>query len=64
MLKQAAILEIVKEDRVYTFQLPNNAPIGEVHDVLFQMRGFVIEKMNEAMNASKPQEVSEPENKE
>jgi len=59
MLKQAAILEIVKDDRVYTMVLPNNAPLGELHDVLFQMRSFVVEKINEAVNADKPKEIVE-----
>jgi hypothetical protein len=59
MLKQAAILEVVKEDRIYTMILPNNAPLGELHDVLFQMRSFVVEKINEAVNADKPKEIVE-----
>ena len=59
MLKQASILEIVKDDRVYTMVLPNNAPLGELHDVLFQMRSFVVEKINEAVNADKPKEIVE-----
>jgi hypothetical protein len=60
MLKQAAILEIVKDERVYTFILPQSAPIGELHDVLFQMRAFVIERIQEAAKAE-VQKVEEPE---
>jgi hypothetical protein len=56
MLKQAAILEVVKEDRVYTMVLPNNAPLGELHDVIFQMRSFVVDKINDSINAEKPKE--------
>jgi hypothetical protein len=59
MLKQTVILEVVKQDRVYTMILPNNAPLGELHDVIFQMRSFVIEKINESINAEKPKEVQE-----
>lgn len=62
MLKQAAILEIRREDRIYWLTLPNNAPIGELHDVIFQMRSFVVDKINETINADKPKEVQEPEN--
>lgn len=64
MLKQAAILEIQREDRVYTMILPNNAPLGELHDVIFQMRSFVIEKINESINVDKPKDpvqIQEPE---
>ncbi len=56
MLKQSATLEIVKEDRVYSLNLPSTAPLGEVHDVLFQMRSFVIEKINEAQKLDAPKE--------
>ncbi len=56
MLKQAAILEVVREDRVYTLVLPNNSPLGELHDVIFQMRSFVVDKINESVNAEKPKE--------
>ncbi len=59
MLKQTAILEIVRQDRVYTLVLPNNAPLGELHDVLFQMRSFVVEKINDAVVIDKPKEAVE-----
>lgn len=59
MLKQTAILEVVIQDRVYTLVLPNNAPLGELHDVLFQMRSFVIGKVNEAIEMDKPKEPME-----
>lgn len=63
MLKETAILEIVKQDRVYTFVLPANAPLGELHDVLFQMRSFVVDKINQAVAADKPKDLVEvPEN--
>lgn len=56
MLKQSANLEIVKDDRVYSLTLPTSAPLGEVHDVLFQMRSFVVDKINEAIKADIPKE--------
>jgi hypothetical protein len=54
MLKQQVLLEIVKEDRIYQFQLPVNAPLGEVHDVLFQMRSYIIDRINESMKMDQP----------
>ena len=63
MLKNAPILEIKKEERTYTLILPVNAPLGELHDVLFQMRTFVLEKVAETVNCDKAketQEVQEP----
>lgn len=56
MLKHAVMLEIVKGERVYQFSLPSDSPLGEVHDVLFEMRNFVVNKLNESLNADKPKE--------
>lgn len=56
MLKQSANLEVSREDRIYSMSLPANASLGELHDVLFQMRSFVIDKINEALKADKPKE--------
>jgi hypothetical protein len=60
MLKTNAVLEVIKNDRVYSLTLPNNAPLGELHDVLYQMRCFLIEKINEITNVDKPKESLEP----
>ncbi len=56
MLKQSAILEIVRDERVYTLTLPANAPLGELFDIIFQMRSFVVGKINESMNLDKPKD--------
>lgn len=59
MLKLANIFEVVRGERVYTLTLPNNAPLGELHDVIFQMRSFVVDKINEHVTAEKPKEPKE-----
>ncbi len=56
MLKQTAILEVKIGERVYQLLLPSDSPLGEVHDALFQMRSFVVGKINEAQNIDKPKE--------
>ncbi len=62
MLKTHAQLEVKVGERVYQLNLPSDAPLGEVHDVLFQMRSYVIDKINEAQKVDAPKEVSkEPE---
>lgn len=62
MLRQLAVLEVKMNERVYTLSLPNEAPLGEVHDVLFKMRTFVIERINEAQKVDEPKtpEAEEP----
>jgi hypothetical protein len=56
MLKTNAQLEIKIGERVYQLNLPSDAPLGEAHDALFQMRSFVISKINEAQQADKEKE--------
>lgn len=51
MLKNHSILEVVKNEKVYQLHLPSDASLGEVHDVLYQMRSFVVERIQEHMKA-------------
>lgn len=62
MIKQAVMLEVEKEDRKYQFHLPPNGNLGEIHDVLFQMRSYIIEKIQEAQRIDAPKlpEVPQP----
>ena len=48
MLKQSAMLEVKIGERVYQLSLPTDSPLGEVHDALYKMRSFVIDKIVEA----------------
>lgn len=57
MLKTNAILEIKKEDRIYTLSLPHNSPLGEIHDVLIEMKNFVVNKITEINQIEKPKEM-------
>lgn len=56
MIKQHAILEVVKNGNTYQLHLPDNVTLGEVHDVLFEMRTFVIAKIVEAQKADQQKE--------
>jgi len=56
MLKTQAVLEVKTGERLYQFNLPTDAPLGEVHDVLFQMRSYVIGKINDAQKADEKKE--------
>ena len=57
MLKQFAVLEVRRGDKIYSLHLPSEAALGEVHDVLFEMRSFVIDKINVAVEADKPKKL-------
>ena len=56
MLKQSAMLEVKIGENVYQFHLPSSAPLGEAHDAIFQMRSYIVAKINEAIAADKPKE--------
>lgn len=60
MLKTHAQLEVKIGERIYTFNLPADAPLGEAHDALFQMRSFVVTKINEAQKADEPRQPETP----
>ncbi len=55
MLKTNAQLEVKIGERTYSLNLPSEAPLGEVHDALFRMRSYVVDKINEATKADAPQ---------
>ncbi len=56
MLKTHAQLEVKIGERIYQLNLPSDAPLGEVHDAVFQMRSFVISKILEAQKADEKKE--------
>jgi len=47
MIKNQTILEIKKNERTYQLHLSNDSPLGEVFDVLCEMRAFVLNRLNE-----------------
>jgi hypothetical protein len=59
MLKNKINLEINKEDRVYNFECDPTAPLGEIYDVLTQMKSFILEKISEAEKISNENEKKE-----
>lgn len=48
MIKQKTILEVKVEDRVYELYCPGETALGELHDVLMQMKGYCVERMVKA----------------
>lgn len=56
MLKTYAQLEVKIGERVYQLYLAQDAPLGEVFDALFQMRSYVVQKINESQKTDLPKE--------
>jgi hypothetical protein len=62
MIKNTSILEIKKEERVYQLHCAPDSNLGELHDVLTEMRGFIVNRMVEIdKSLTKPDHVIEVE---
>lgn len=51
MIKNLATLEVKVGEKVYKLLCEVDSTWGEVHDVLYQMKSFVVQKINEAHQA-------------
>lgn len=63
MFKQSIKLEVKKNDKDYVLVLPENCNLGEIVDVLFEMRTITMNAINEIIEKEKPKENSQPEEK-
>jgi len=51
MLKNKTLLEVKIGERAHIYECLPDAPLGEVHDALCQMKAFVINKILENQKA-------------
>ena len=60
-LNNKTVLQVTKNERVYSLECDANSSLGELHDVLVEMRGYVIQRAQDAQEqektAAKPVEV-------
>lgn len=63
-IKKDVIFEITKEERVYRFQIPEGAPLGDTYDVGWQFLEKILLLINDHVQNSKPKEPEEVEEKE
>lgn len=59
MLGTKTVLEVKIGERTYTLHLDSQSPLGEAYDAVTQMRGFIIDKIVDENNKSKPKENAE-----
>ena len=45
MIKQRTVLEIKIGERLYELFCQGDSPLGELHDALMQMKGYVVDRM-------------------
>jgi hypothetical protein len=61
MFKQLVKLEVKKDTRDYILILPENCNLGEIVDVLFEMRTLTMKALQEIISKEKPPEDPKPE---
>lgn len=60
MLKNVTKFEMKIGERSYQFICDSDSPLGQVYDALSEMRGIVLNKINEVENAPKPAQEEQP----
>lgn len=55
-LNNKTVIEVTKNERVYSLELSADSPLGELHDVLVEMRGYVIQRAQDAQEQEKRSE--------
>lgn len=57
MIKNKIHLEVQVGERLYQLICDNEAPLGELHDAIQQIKNFVVNKIIEANNQEKQKQV-------
>ena len=55
-LNNKTVLEVRKDERIYILECDANSSLGELHDVLVEMRGYVIQRAQDAQEQEKRSE--------
>lgn len=55
MLSNISKIEVKIGERVYQLLCAIDSPLGEVHDALSEMKGFIIQKIQQADKDSQPE---------
>ena len=63
MIKSQTMLEIKKNERTYQLHLSSESPLGEIHDVLHEMVGFIVNTMNQRVKPKEEEKVIQIEDK-
>lgn len=57
MIKNQTILEVIKENRSYQLQCEPTSPLGELHDVLSEMKYFIVKMITDAQEKEKSEPI-------
>lgn len=62
-IKKNVVFEIVKEERIYRFDIPEGSPLGETYQVGWEFLEKILTLINEHTENLKPKEPEEEEEK-
>jgi len=51
MLKQKTLLEVKRDDREYVLECAPDSPLGQLYDVLNEMRSYIITRITDEQKA-------------
>lgn len=61
MIEGRTQVEVKKGDRSYRLNIANDSPLGELYDVILEMRGIIYNKIKEIEEVSKVQQEQQTE---
>ena len=61
MIKNQFIIEETIGDYTAQLHLPNDCPLGIAHDMVFKMRSYLVERINESLKMDAPKQLEEQE---
>lgn len=61
MIKQSTLLEVKKNDRSYVLSMDPLSPLGEIYDVLHEMKQFIFLKIKDVESAQEVPQEPKPE---
>ncbi len=57
MLNHTATLNVLKNNNNYQLLLPPGTTLGEIHDVLFEMREFISQEIHKNLDIQRSQKI-------
>ncbi len=52
-LNNKTVLEVKRNERVYSLECNADSPLGELHDVLVEMKGYVVQRAQDVQDQEK-----------
>jgi hypothetical protein len=61
MIKQSTLLEVKKNERTYSLCMDPLSPLGEIYDVIHEMKQFIFQKIKDVESSQEIPQEPKPE---